>query len=179
MEKLQAIQEIVKGLSGIDAESAKVLTSAITSLIERSKFENVEIEKISIDVAAALTTYTKQQFTSPRHKRIIGIAFNLTDEAVLEGCTMYVDIDGKEVFADGTEAKMLFSSVDVAPNQKFYTYVDREINQTPVNVRFTSSAFTAAYKANFYLLCQKKMNKWLIYITSVLPYRPVGKLYGL
>lgn len=156
MEKLQTINEIVKGLAGIDSANAKILTDAITSLIERSKFENVEIEKISIDVLAGLTTYTKQQLTSIRHKRCVGVALSITDESVLEGCTIYMDIDGKEVIADGTEARILFASTDVAPNQKFYSYPDRLINQTPVNVRFTSNGFSSAYQANFYLLCQKR-----------------------
>lgn len=143
-------------ISGIDVQSAKALTQQIRDLVEKGKFENVEIEMITIDVAAGTTTYLASHTTALRHKRIVGVALNITDEAVLEGATMSMSIDSKEVFPSGCEAKLLFASTAVAPNAKFYTYVDREINQTKVDVSFTSNGFTSAYKAIFYLLCQNR-----------------------
>jgi len=140
--------------SAINAEAAELIKAAILSLADNAKFNNVEYEMISISVAAGVTTYTKQHTTAIRHKRIIGLALNITDESVLEGCLMSLNIDSKEVFPAGTEAKLLFASTAVAPNLKFYTYVDREINQTTINVSFTSNGFSSAYQANFYLMCQ-------------------------
>jgi hypothetical protein len=142
--------------SAINAEAAELLKSAIASLTDNARFNNVEFELISIAVAAGTTTYSKQHTTAIRHKRIIGLAFNITDESVLEGTTMSISIDSKEVFPAGTEAKLLFASTAVAPNEKFYTYVDREINQTTIDVSFTSNGFAAAYQANFYLMCQNE-----------------------
>jgi|GEM_PF-1113635 len=145
-------------LGKISEDSAQTLIAKINELLEKESYEydNLEIEKIEIDVAAATTTYTKQHFTNIMHKRVIGIALNITDESVLEGCTMSVSIDSKEVFPSGTEAKLLFASTAVAPNQKFYTYLKRDINQTKIDLTFTSNTFVAAYKAIFYLLCVKK-----------------------
>ncbi|MEI7726480.1 MAG: hypothetical protein WCK09_15330 [Bacteroidota bacterium] len=142
--------------SAINAEAAELLKSAIASLTDNVRFDNVELEMISIAVGAGTTTYTKQHTTAMRHKRIIGIALNITDEAVLEGSTMSMSIDSKEVFPAGTEAKLLFASTAVPPNQKFYTYVDREINQTTIDVSFTSNSYSGAYNVNFYLLCQNE-----------------------
>jgi hypothetical protein len=143
-------------LRGLDAEVANELTSKMILAIDRSKYENTELEMIEISVAAGTTAYAASHTTAPRHKRIVGIALSIGDEAVIEGATMSVNIDSKEVFPAGTEAKLLFASTSVPPNQKFYTYVDREINQTKVDVTFTSNGFSAAYKATFYLLCQNK-----------------------
>jgi lipoate-protein ligase A len=143
-------------LEGLDADVAKEVVTKMILAIDRSKFENVELERIQLNVAAATTRYDFSHTTSFRHKRIIGIAFSISDESVLEGSTMSVSIDSIEVFPDGTEAKLLFASNAVAPNEKFYTYIDREINQTKVDVSFTSNTFVSAYTATFYLMCQKK-----------------------
>ena len=155
MEK-SAINSIIQGLGSITPDDAAVLSNAVIALIDRSRFINVEIEKISLTVAAASTLVTAHQFTSVRHKRIVGIACSIRDTAALETATFYLDIDGKEVFADGCELALLVCNSDVAPNQKYYTFVDREINQTPINIRLTPSAvFTSSYQVNFYFLCQK------------------------
>lgn len=143
-------------LSGLDPETAKELTLKMMLAIDRSRFENVELEMIQINVAAGATQYKASHITSFTHKRLVGIALSITDEAVIEGTTMSVAIDSKEVFPEGTEAKLLFASTAVAPNEKFYTYIDHEINQTRVDVSFTSNAFVAAYNATFYLMCQKE-----------------------
>lgn len=144
-------------MEGIDKETAQELIKMINQAIDRKKFANVEIEKISLSPAAASTTYSSSHTTSIRHKRIIGVALNITDESELEGCTMSMDIDSKEVFPSGTEAKMLFASTAVPPNERFYSYVDREISQTKVDVTFTTPAgFGSAFTANFYLMCVPK-----------------------
>jgi len=141
---------------GIDPEAAKELTGKMILAIDRSKYENVELEMIEINVAAGATAYAATHITAFRHKSIIGIALSISDESVLEGATMSLSIDSKEVFPAGTEAKLLFASTAVSPNQKFYNYVNREINQTKVDVTYTSNGFAAAYKATFYLMCQNK-----------------------
>jgi lipoate-protein ligase A len=144
-------------MEGLTRDTANEIIAKIQSLIDFDKldFKNLEIEKIEIDVAAGTTTYTKQHVTDIVHAKVVGIALNITDEAVLEGATMSLSIDGQEVFPSGTEAKLLFASTAVPPNQKFYTYLKRDINQTRVDITYTSNGFTAAYKANFYLLCTK------------------------
>ena len=138
----------------IKAEAIELFKAAIASLADNGRYNNVEFEMIQINVGAGTTAYSAIHTTASRHKRIIGIALNITDEAVLEGTTMALSIDSREVFPSGTEAKLLFASTAVPPNQKFYTYVDREINQSTVNVSFTSNGYSAAYQANFYLMCQ-------------------------
>ena len=138
----------------IKAEAIELFKAAIASLADNGRYNNVEFEMIQINVGAGTTAYNAIHTTASRHKRIIGIALNITDEAVLEGTTMALSIDSREVFPSGTEAKLLFASTAVPPNQKFYTYVDREINQSTVNVSFTSNGYSAAYQANFYLMCQ-------------------------
>lgn len=143
-------------LVGIDQKSSSEIIQRIKEMIVQNKFENLEIEMISIDVTAGATQYITSHTTALRHKRIVGIALNITDESMLEGCTMSLNIDSKEVFPSGCEAKLLFASTAVPPNQKFYTYVDREINQTKVDVTFTSAGFSSSYKAIFYLLCQNR-----------------------
>ena len=143
-------------MHGIDNETAKMLTDQIRAMIDREKFENVELEMIPIQVTAGTTQYSTSHFTSIRHSRIVGIAFSTTDEAHLEGTTMSLNIDSKEVFPSGCEAKLLFASTAVPPNEKFYTYVDMPINQTKVDVTFTSNGYSAPYTATFYLLCQNK-----------------------
>jgi len=144
-------------MEGITPITAKEIVDKIQSMIDFDKleFKNLEIEKIEIDVTAALATYTKQHITERVHMQVIGVALNLTDESALPGATMSVSIDGQEVFPGGTEAKLLFASTSVAPNQKFYTYLKRNINQTRVDITFTSSSFANPYKAIFYLLCTK------------------------
>ena len=144
-------------MEGLTPNTANEIIAKIQSMIDFDKleFKNLEIEKIEIDVAAGTTLYTKQHITDIVHSRVLGIAFNITDEAVLAGSTMSLSIDGQEVFPAGTEAKLLFASTAVPPNQKFYTYLKRDINQTRVDVTFTSNGFSNAYKAIFYLLCTK------------------------
>lgn len=144
-------------MEGITPSTAKELENKINSLTvsDKLEFKNLEIEKIEIDVTAALATYAKHHITDMLHMHVIGVALNLTDESALPGATMSVHIDGQEVFSLGTEAKMLFSSTSVAPNQKYYTYLMRNISQTRVDVTFTSSGFANPYKAIFYLLCTK------------------------
>ncbi len=143
-------------LSGIDAATAASLTKTINDMIDRSKFQNVELEMIQINVTAGGTSYSASHTTSVRHNRIVGLAMNLTDSSVLEGSLMAVSIDSKEVFPLGCEAKLLYADTSVAPNAKFYTYVDREINQTKVDVTFVSKGYSAPYSVIFYLLCQNK-----------------------
>jgi len=144
-------------MEGLTQKTATEIINKIQSMIDFDKleFNNLEIEKIEIDVLAGATTYTKQHITDIVHGKVLGIALNITDEDVLAGATMSVSIDGQEVFPSGTEAKLLFASTAVPPNQKFYTYLKRDINQTRVDVAFTSNGFTSAYKAIFYLLCTK------------------------
>ena len=141
----------------IKEEAIELIKSAFASLSDSGKFNNVEFEQIQVNIAAGATKYSVNHTTAFRHARIIGIALNITDESVLEGTTMSMTIDSKEIFPEGTEAKLLFASTAVAPNQKFYTYVDRDINQSTVNVTFTSNAFASAYQANFYLMCVNKL----------------------
>jgi len=144
-------------LGKIDPQTADALMQLIHESVDRSMFANLEIEKISLSPAAASTDYSDEHITDIRHKRIIGIAFNLTDEDELVGCTFSMKIDSKEVFASGTEAKLIFASTGVSPKDRFYPYVDREINQTRVDTVFTTpSTFTNAFTANFYLLCVPK-----------------------
>ncbi len=146
----------MENLSGIDAATAANLTKQINDMIDKNKFENIELEMITINVTAGTTMYNNSHTTSLRHKRIVGVALNITDEAVLEGATMSLSIDSKEIFPSGCEAKLLFANTAVAPNSKFYTYVDLPINQTKVDVTFTSKGYSAPYKAIFYLMCQTK-----------------------
>ena len=141
-------------LNGIDPQTAQMLTSQIRDMIDRSKFENVEIEMIPITVAAGATTYSTSHFTSLRHKRVVGVALSTTDEAHIEGATFSLLIDSKEIFPSGCEAKLLFASTAVPPNQKFYTYVDMPVNQTKVDFSFTSNVAPTGYTVTIYLLCQ-------------------------
>jgi len=120
---------------------------------------NVEFEKIEINVAGSGQKISFSHTTEIDHSRIIGIAQVFSNESALPDSTLELDIDGQEVFPAGFESKLVYSGMEVPPDDRYFQYLDRPVNQIKITGKFTDggalSSF-AAYTANIYLMMLTK-----------------------
>lgn len=83
-------------------------------------------QTISIAVPSSGASVSVEATTQNGYERVVGIAHTNNSAACLEGS--YFDkfeIDSQEIFPSGFEAKLLHSSTDVAPNQRYLTKFDQ------------------------------------------------------
>jgi len=117
------------------------------------KYDDLSVERIELNILAANTTYEKTHYTGVNHKRILGIFMTTTDPAVMEGLTFSLKIDQDEIFPIWSDSRLLMSSTATPPNERFYDYVIRDINQAKIEISVNSVNFNSGFKVNFYLLC--------------------------
>lgn len=122
---------------------------------DNNKPQNVEFEKIEINVTAGSQVINFSHTTEIDHTRIIGIAQVFTNENAVPNSTLELDVDGQRVFPDGFESKLIYAGQEVPPDDKYFSYLDRPVKQIKVTGKFTDGnalAPFAAYSANIYLM---------------------------
>ena len=120
---------------------------------------NVEYEKIEISVTKDGEIVSFDHTTEIDHTRILGICQVFTDMAALPNSTLELDVDGEAIFPVGFESKLIASGTEVAPDEKWLHYIDRETKQVRVKGRFMDGSALeefAAYNANIYLMMRTK-----------------------
>jgi len=122
----------------------------------RNEFNNVEYEKIEILVNQSGQQIDFVHHTEVDHSCIVGLAQVISDELALPNSTIELLIDGQEVFPSGFESKLIYAGIEVAPDDRFITTVNRDINRTKITGKFTDGGAIhenfSAYTANIYLM---------------------------
>lgn len=151
----QNILDVLKQLP--DREAALILNA----ISKGQNYPNVEFQKVSISIASTgqQVSITSGTRTEKKYIRIIGLALTIGDTAALPLSTFKLQIGNKRVF-DGEEATLIYSTNDVAPNERYYSYINREVNESEIEGWFkdggsTSGSFSA-YTVNIYLMCIKE-----------------------
>ncbi len=120
-----------------------------------NKKPNVEFEKIEISVTADKQEVSFTHTTEIDHTRVIGIAQVFSNEAALANSSLEMNIDGQVVFPTGFESKLIYTGMEVPPDEKYFRYLDRPVNRIKITGKFTDGgalAQFAAYTANVYLM---------------------------
>jgi hypothetical protein len=122
---------------------------------DNTKQTNVEFEKITLEVTASGQVIDFRHVTEIDHTCIIGIAQVFSNKEAVPDSELQLDIDGQKVFPKGYECKLLYAGDEVPPDDKFYRYINRSVNQTRITGQFTDGgALTpfVPYTANIYLM---------------------------
>lgn len=125
------------------------------------KKTNVEFEKIEINVTSAGQEINFSHTTEIDHTRVIGVAQVFSNEAALPNSVIEMNIDGQTVFPTGFESKLIYTGMEVPPDEKYFRYLDRPVNRVKITGKFTDGkalAQFAAYSANIYLMMLTNRN---------------------
>lgn len=124
---------------------------------ELNSISNREFEKIPITITSDGQIVPFSHTTELDHECIDGVAIVVSDQTALPGSLIELKIDGKEVFPTEFEAQLIYSGVDVAPDERYYSYLNRRVKQVKVTGKFTDGGVAgkgdAGYTANLYLRC--------------------------
>lgn len=115
---------------------------------------NVEYEKIQINVTAAGQKVEFSHSTEIDHVRIIGIAQVFSNENAVPNSTLKLVADGQQIFPDGFESKLIYCGQEVPPDDRFTRYINQEAKQIKVEGTFTDGGSLSQfvpYTANIYL----------------------------
>jgi len=123
--------------------------------MEDNKKPNVEFEKIEINVTASGQEVSFSHTTEIDHIKVIGIAQVFTNETALPNSIIELNIDGQEVFPTGFESKLIYTGMEVPPDDKYFKYLDRPVDRVKIAGKFKDGvalAPFASYSANIYLM---------------------------
>lgn len=109
------------------------------------QFENIDFERIVIKVENAGDTVQVQHTTKFGHKELLGAALLTTDEDGLTGSRMRLMVDAIEVFSSDFEPRLIYAGKDCPVGQRFYPYLNRNIDQSPVEVTYVDNSNASAY----------------------------------
>lgn len=103
-----------------------------------SQLRNIKYQKIKLTVAAANEVVSTKGVTTERsYKKVKGIQATCSDKnAVEQGEFDKFEIASKEIYCKGYEVKLIFSGVDVAPNERFDKDVDEEAENSTVDITY-------------------------------------------
>ena len=117
--------------------------------------KNAQFEIIKLNVTDASTLFTSVYKTKTSHNKLFGLAMHLTDPLAIEGSTFSLYIDDREIFAEGTQALVLTFNLGMPPMKRYMRFRPKDINQTEIRFRFTSSdQFTLPYVVTLYLMTE-------------------------
>ncbi|MGQ0829403.1 MAG: hypothetical protein ACT4ON_13525 [Bacteroidota bacterium] len=99
---------------------------------------NIKYQKIDLTIAAANDVVSTKGVTTDRsYKKVKGIQVTCTDgEAHELGSFDKFEINSREIYCNGYEIKLIFSGIDVAPNERFDKEVDEEAENSTVDITY-------------------------------------------
>lgn len=120
------------------------------------QLRNIKYQLFNLIVTAAnQVVSTKNATTDRSYKRVKGIQVTCTDSKALEKAMFdKFEIDSREIYPEGFEAKLISSGIDVPPNERFDNEVDEEAANSSVNITYRDKNVAGTvfpYTVNIYL----------------------------
>lgn len=123
--------------------------------------EKLIYKSYSFLVSNADTSY-KQTFDLDKNIRLVtGLLMSASDpRGLFFRGSQRIEIDGKELFPEGYESKLLMSGISVPPNQRFFDIGDVPSGNAEVKIQYrdenNDNAGFAPYKVTLTLKCELK-----------------------
>lgn len=136
--------------------SEKQLDNLVEFLDFKKDNPNLEFERIelTIDAAGKEVAIPSGTKTETKHKYLIGVNLNSTDTDALLGSTIKLAVDTRQFF-DGEEARVIYASDNVSPDERFFTYVNGPLKESSITGYYKDSSdnYTAPYKVTLLFAC--------------------------
>lgn len=115
----------------------------------------IKYQPIPIAVDAANDELTIEADTDKLYGRCTGIFISVPNNSVITS-TMRVELNGKEIFPDGYEIKMINTTEDVPPDDRFYV-LNEPAKGSRMKAKYKDAglATTYPYTAILYLKLEK------------------------
>lgn len=97
--------------------------------------------------------------TDKMYKRITGLYASVPDEAI-NGSSIELKISDKEIFPEDFGVRMITTSINVSPNERFYNRVSEEASGSRIDGKYVDSGKVTSYPytAFLYLRLEDKNN---------------------
>ncbi|MFY9308092.1 MAG: hypothetical protein WAQ28_03475 [Bacteroidia bacterium] len=119
----------------------------------RPKFK---IQPIALGNVTSGLTVSKNVDMDRNYRRVVGVMMTISDETGLKNTTFdEFLLNGQEIFETGFEPKLIYSTTDVAPNERAFTRgIDQKAEGNKCKFKYVDGAGAAAYPytATVYLL---------------------------
>lgn len=121
---------------------------------------DIKYQPITFSVPSSGAQVTVEADTDKLYEHCTGIFVSIPDEDIggmTSSTFSRMDLGGKELFPDGYEVKMLNTSRDVPPDER-YTVFDHPAKGARFKTKYTDSTFAGAYpySVTIYLRLENK-----------------------
>jgi hypothetical protein len=119
--------------------------------------KEIRYQLVKINVPERGTRVRFSADTDKMYKQITGLYVSVPDE-VLHGSTIELKISDKEIFPEDFEVKMISSSLNVSPNERFYDKIQEEASGNRIEGRYndSSKAISYPYTALLYVRLEER-----------------------
>lgn len=121
--------------------------------MELENNQTIDIERINFTAVAGDTVKVTHR-TRVGNKRIIGICVAIHEgAAAIPGSTMRVLIDRKEIIPKDFEVGLITFTQDTPVDKRFFSYINREINNSDIEVEYTDNNAGSEGQVSIFLKC--------------------------